>query len=356
MNMYCIESFVIPLVILFGRMVAFRKTKEKIMKKSLTMLLVLAVVSFSLFAAGEQETSEDSTMKVALVLNGPISDAGWNALGYAGLKQIEKTYDVETSFAENVATTDMENVFRSFADLGNDVIFGHGSQFTDAIEAVAVDYPDVQFIIVNGLNSKYDNIACVAVSDEQQGFIMGAIAALTTKVGTVGYIGGLAIPPITNAGKGFEQGVAYIDPSIEALVTMTGSFDDVAKAKETAIAMAGNNADVITAIANQAGLGAIEGCTEQGVLAIGANTDQNNIAPDTVFVSVQKSLPTAYTYGFKMIVDGTIESKVYKLGAKEGVVSVSPWYGHEDVATAEVKAKIEEVVQDIADGKITVQL
>jgi basic membrane protein A and related proteins len=322
------------------------------MRKRGFLVLVLLLVSFGLFAGGAQESTGEKTMKVGLALPGPISDNGWSASAYEGLMMIENEYSAEVSYAESVGTSDMEDVFRSYAELGYDIIFGHGSQFTDAIHAVSEDYTDIQFIIINGNAPKEPNVACVQVGDDQQGFMMGAIAALLTKTGTVGVIGGVEIPPIKQAVDGYMLGAKYVNPDIEVLSTLTGSFDDVAKAKETALAMIGNGADLVGAIANQAGLGSIEACKEKGVLAIGSNQDQNSVAPDTVVVSVEKSIPVLFTFAFEKLEDGTLEQKVYRLGVNEGAVFLSPWHGFENKVSDDVKARLDEIKGVVGRGEV----
>ncbi|ADK80309.1 BMP family protein [Sediminispirochaeta smaragdinae] len=322
--------------------------------------VVLAILFFllaagMLFAAGSQEASEEEALKVALALPGPISDNGWSASAYEGLMMIEENYGAEVSYTENVSTSDMEDVFRSYSELGYSIIFGHGSQFTDAIHAVAGDYPDIQFIIINGNSPKAPNIACIQVADDQQGFMMGAVAALLTKTGTIGVIGGVEIPPIKMAVDGYMLGAKYADPNVEVLSTLTGSFDDVAKAKETALAMIGNGADIVGAIANQAGLGSIEGCKERGVMAVGSNQDQNPVAPDTVVVSVVKSIPVLFTFAFEKMAEGSLEPKVYRLGVNEGAVYLSSWHGFEDKVPAEVKAKLETIKDEVGSGTVKTQ-
>jgi basic membrane protein A len=322
------------------------------MKKGMVLMLVLVFSAASVFAGGAQEENGSDKIKVALALPGPISDNGWSASAYEGLQMIESKYGADVSYSENVGTSDMEDVFRSYAELGYDIIFGHGSQFTDAIKAVASEYTDIQFIIINGNSASEPNIACVQVADDQQGFMMGAIAALLTKSGTVGVIGGVEIPPIKMAVDGFMLGAKYTDPGVEVLSTLTGSFDDVAKAKETALAMIGNGADIVGAIANQAGLGSIEACRERGILAVGSNQDQNPVAPDTVVVSVVKSIPVLFTFAFEQINAGTFEQKVYRLGVNEGAVFLSPWHGFEDKVSDDVKARLKEIETAIGSGSV----
>ncbi|QGP91221.1 ABC transporter substrate-binding protein PnrA-like protein [Neomoorella glycerini] len=123
--------------------------------------------------------------------------------------------------------------------------------------------------------------------------------------------------------------------------------------KETALAIIQNQgADIIMANANQAGLGAIQAAQQKKVLAIGSNTDQNAVAPDTVLVSGIKSVPVLISFVVQTIQDGTFKPQFYNLGVKEKAVYLSPWHGFENKVPAEVKAKLEQITRDLADGKI----
>jgi basic membrane protein A len=132
---------------------------------------------------------------------------------------------------------------------------------------------------------------------------------MLTKTNVVGCIGGQDMPPIRGVLDGFAKGAKHVKPDVEILSAMTGSFDDVAKAKETALAMISENADIITAAANQAGLGSIEACKEKGIFALGVNQDQNSIAPDTVVVSAIKSAPVLITFVVEKVLNDELEPK-----------------------------------------------
>jgi len=291
---------------------------------------------------------------VALVLNGPVSDMGWNASGYSGLVKIEENFGAEISYTESVAQSDMEDVLRNYAVAGFELIFAHGSQFQDAVINTSSQFPDTTFVIVNGNADGYDNIVCVQVADEEQGFLMGAFAALMTETGTVGVIGGAEIPPITNAVKGFQVGVEYIDSSVEVLSAMTGSFDDITAAKETALAFIDNGADYIAAIANQAGLGPLEATAEKGVYSIGANTDQFELAPTSVVTSVVKDVSMAYNFAYQTYIEGGFSQSIYRIGTKEGLIFFSPYHDFEDHVPQDVRDRMAEVIAELEAGNITI--
>lgn len=304
-------------------------------------------------APSNSQASDNNQMKVALLLPGPVNDMGWNASAYEGLKQAEKEYNAQVAYRENVAQSDMEEAFRAYAMQGYNVIIGHGFQFGDAAQKVAPQFPQVKFVVTSSDIHQEPNLASVNIDNEVQGFLMGAVAGLMTKSGTVAALGGQQIPPIIGSVEGFAKGAKYVNPKVKVITTYTGSFDDVNKMKETALAIIENQgADIIMANANQAGLGAIQAAQQKKVLAIGSNTDQNAVAPETVLVSGIKSVPVLVSFVVQKIQDGSFKPQFYNLGVKEKAVFLSPWHGFDSKVPAEVKAKLDQITQDLGDGKI----
>ncbi len=289
---------------------------------------------------------------VALVLPGPISDMGWNASGYEGLMIIESQYGAEVSYAENVSESDAEGVMRDYANAGFDIVFVHGAVFQDAMANAAPDCPDTMFVITNYYESDAPNIVAVAVADAEQGFLMGAFSALMTKSGTVGVIGGIEIPPITDAVKGFAVGAAYADPDVKVLSAMTGSVEDAGLAKEVALSMIDQGADFVSAIANQAGLGVLEATADKGMYSVGANVDQFDASPDSVVTSVTKEVSKAYDFIYSKYLEGDLNPEIYRIGAKEDLIYLTPYHDFEDFVPEEVKTRIQEITQDLIDGKV----
>jgi len=334
---------------------------KKITCMALALLLLLSAGCASPGDAIEPngEELEDNTQadvpSVALLLNGPISDMGWNASAYNALLQIEEIYGAQISYAESVSQSDMGDMFRNYAEQGYDMIYGHGSQFMDACLSVHTEYPEVQFVIINGPSPTEPNVACTQIADDHQGYLMGSFAALMTQTGTVGIVGGLELPPITNAIRGFEAAVASLNPDARVLSAMTGSFDDAAAAKETAIAFINEGADYVGAVAAAAGMGAIEGCQEEGVCAIGGSGgDQSGAAPDTVAVSVIKDISVPFLMSYEKHMAGELKPEISRFGVGEGAVYYSPYHNFEDKIPEEVQIKLDEVIQGLSDGSISV--
>jgi basic membrane protein A len=149
--------------------------------------------------------------------------------------------------------------------------------------------------------------------------------------------------------------VKYVNPDADFITTFTGSFEDVGKMKETAIAAIEKGADIVMADAGQAGIGAIEAAQDKGVLAIGFNADQAAVAPDTVVVSMIKEAGLAVDFVIEQYLADTLEPKLYNLGVKEKIISLSPWHNFEDKVPSEVKEKLAEIINDLEEGRLDLE-
>lgn len=333
------------------------------MLKRLMVVLLLAAMFVSVIgcsnnasatAGDEDEIVEpaEEAIKVALLLAGPISDMGWNALAYEGLMRIEEQYEnVETSFVESISNSDKEEVFRGFAEQDFDLIIAHGFEFADSGTKVAKDYPDISFAVVSGIPNG-SNLSTIGLDYIQQGFIAGAIAGLITETKVVGGIGGMNIPPIADMVMGYGAGAKYIDSDIEVIATMTGNFEDANQCKELTFAMIESGADTIMACADQANLGAVEGAKERGIYYVGVNTDMNNIAPDTVVNTSINDGGVMFTYLYDLFLAGELTGNSYLIGLDEGAVYLGDWHGFEDKVPEEHKEQLQQIIEDLAAGAI----
>lgn len=322
------------------------------MKKSMRFVaLVLSILlTFGLMVGVTAES--DKKVKVALILEGAISDMSWNATAYNGLKKIE-ALGAEVKYIENTPASSVADAIRIFGDEGYDVIFLSTNSYADAGAATAKEYPNTQFFFINS-NIVDTNCASFVIQDAEQGFLMGALSALLTQSKTVGFIGGLEIQPIKNGGQGFAQGVAYVDPSIKVLAQNTGSFDDVNAAKELAKSFIGQGADVLSPMANQASLGVMEAAQESGTSkAIGSGLNQETVAPDAAVTAIVKDTSIAYEAAYKTYLEKKIPSEPIKMGAAQGVVYIGDYY---TTVSDDVKAKLADIYTKLAAGEITITL
>ncbi len=349
------------------------------MKKFLSLFLVLTLMSILFMSCSSTSASSEATISeaeasavesggeatseaaggtegdaltVAMLMPGPINDQGWNAKAYEGLMAIEEQLGAEVTFTENVQASDYEELFRGYAELGYDMILGHGFQFVDAAMAVAPQYPDSFFVITSTSAHQEPNLCGLQNKNDEMGFLAGVVAALETETGVVGSVGGAELPPITAYQDGFEAGVAHIDPEIEVLTSSIGNNDDTAAAKQMAQAMIDEGADVLSHDANAAGLGVFEAVNEapEGVRIIGCIDDQYDLAPDRVITSAMNAMSDAILHSAIMLQEGELEPIAYNYGVAEGTVSVADFRDYP--ISDENRAVVEDVVEQLRNGEI----
>ncbi len=340
---------------------------KKLMKKSVA-LFAAAVFAFGLTACGSSDTSgsssEDSSssdasapeglvQSIALILPGVITDQSWSQLAYEAVEELaDEGYD--TAYTESVATADAETTFRTYADQGYDLIIGHGSEFTEAAVTVAGDYPDTYFFCTNkcpdGVEPP-DNLGFCYTKEYEAAFACGVAAALMTESNIVGYLGGMEQASQIADRNAFTDGVAYIDPEIQVISIMSGSFDDSALGNEAALSMIEQGADVLMHSCDTTGLGLIEACTENNVMCIGYGADQKDLAPDLMITSCIADTGAAIEQVIDVV--GTDQfGTSWSPGMTEGIVFIGE-FG--DNVPQDVQDQVNDVVDQIKSGELVVE-
>jgi len=266
---------------------------------------------------------DDSTpgaFRVALLTPGPISDAGWNAGAYEGLLRIRDSLDAQVSHVETRTPAEFEESFRDFASRGYQLVFGHGFEFQDAAARVGADYPGTVFITTSGSTVRA-NVSPMVFRLEEGTYLTGMLAGGMTRSGRLGFIGGIQLPPVEGTYLGFQGGARAVRPGTEVLQAYLGNFEDVAAAKENALAQIRRGADVILHNADAASFGIFQAVREsRGVFALGANKDQNAVAPDVILASATLDVPHALLLVARMVRDGAFEPGVMYFGIRDSVV------------------------------------
>ena len=330
------------------------------MKKIFALVLAL-VMALSLVACGSKEEAKKEeaaaeTVRVACILSGPISDMSWNYTAHQGMLKIEEM-GAEIAYQENVENSALPDCINTYASEGYDVIFLSTNSYEEAAMSIVKDYPDTQFIIING-GTTQGNVTSYAVADEDQGFMQGVICAALTESNKVGFVGAMEITPILNGRSGFEQGAKYVKSDVEINAVMTGSFTDVAAAKETAKAMINQGVDAIAPMCDNAALGVDEAAEEGGIYAAASGEGQDSIAPNAVVCAVIKDTSIVYAQAYKDYLEGKLtgDTGVLKLGAKEGVVYLSDWYAAAADITDAQKTVVADAYKALAAGEVTIEL
>jgi len=230
---------------------------------------------------GSGEAPDGSGKKVGLVFDiGGKDDKSFNESAFNGLEAAKESMGVETKALEpNADGSNREDLLRELADDGYGLVIGVGFNFFDPLTAVAGDYPDTDFAIVDSV-VEADNVASITFAEEQGSYLVGAIAAQSTQTDNVGFVGGVETDLIKKFQAGYEAGVAEVNPDAKVEVkylTPDGDFsgfNDSAKGQTVAAGLYDAGADVIFHAAGGSGAGVFKAATEADRLAIGVDSDQ----------------------------------------------------------------------------------
>ena len=280
--------------------------------------LVLSLLS--LLACGKAETpAKPAGFSVALLTPGPISDAGWNAGAYEGLKAIEKELGASVSHIQVKSPSEFEEQFRAYAAKGANLVFGHGFEFQDAAERVAKEYPNTVFVTTSGAKTA-PNLAPIVFELEQAAYLCGLVSGRMTKTGKAGMVGGVELPSIKSTFLAYEAGFVAGHPGGTARPVYTGSFEDVAGAKAAALALADQGCDFLFQNADAAALGVFKGAEDRKIHAFGTNKDQNALSP-AVLASAVIDMPRAFVETARRVKDGKFDGRPLRYGLASGVIS-----------------------------------
>jgi basic membrane protein A len=282
--------------------------------KALPLLAVIAM------ACSKKPEAASTSFKVALLTPGPISDAGWNAGAYEGLLRIRDSLGAEVSQIETRTPGEFEEAFRDYARRGYRLVFGHGFEFQDAAARAGADFPNTIFITTSGATVR-PNVSPMVFRLEEGTYLAGMLAGGITKSGTLGFIGGIKLPPVEGTFLGFQGGARAVRPGVTVLQAYIGNFEDVAAAKEHALAQVRRGADVILHNADAASFGIFQAVRQSpGVLALGDNKDQNAVAPDVIVASATLDVPHALLTMARTVKEGRFHPGVVFLGIRDSVV------------------------------------
>jgi len=262
--------------------------------------------------------------KVALLTPGPISDQAWNAGAYNGLLRIRDSLGAEISNVQTKTPAEFEENFRQYATQGYSLVIGHGFEFQDAAERVSPDFPQTVFIVTSG-DRNGPNFTGINFAFQDGAYLAGIAAGAVTRSNTIGVIGGTELPPVKTSFDAFAKGAQAINPNVKVLTSYIGNWEDVSAGREQALAQIGQGADVIFQNADAAGLGvfqAVKESQDKSVYIIGANSDQNALAPNVTLGSVVIDLPHALLMIAREVKNGLFISRPITYGAKDDVVKL----------------------------------
>ncbi|MSO71772.1 MAG: BMP family ABC transporter substrate-binding protein [Alphaproteobacteria bacterium] len=284
-------------------------------------------------------------------------DKSFNEGIYNGIEKFKK--ETGTAYAEFEVTNEAqrEQALRNFARRGNDPIIAVGFAQGPAVEVVAKEFPQLRFAIIDSV-VELPNVQSLIFKEHEGSYLVGVLAALASKTGKVGFVGGMDIGLIRRFACGYEQGVKAVNKNAEVYQNMTGTtpaaWNDPVKGGELAKSQFDRGADVVYAAAGGTGLGVLQAAADAKKLSIGVDSNQNYLHPGSVLTSMLKRVDVAAYNVYKTAAAGTWKPGLQVLGLAEDGVGYALDDNNAKLITPDMKAKVDAARADIVAGKIKV--
>jgi basic membrane protein A len=297
-------------------------------------------------------------VKVGLVLDkGGRDDKSFNASAYRGLMQAKEMLKAQVQVVEAVDDNSFESLLRAFAEKDFDLVISVGISQAEAMKKVAAQFPQKKFAIVDA-EVPLPNVRSLLFQEQEGSYLVGALAALTTQSGKIGFIGGMDIPLIRRFQMGYEAGARKINPKIQIIVNYVGvtidAWNNPAKGKELALTQYQAGADIIFSAAGASGSGLFDAAEEQKKFAIGVDSNQNWIKPGRVLTSMLKRVDVAVLMTVQDLVSGSFAGGAKRYGLENNGVDFAMDEHNQALVPAATLQKLEALKQQIIKRQIKV--
>lgn len=342
------------------------------MKKLISIVLV-AAMALSMVACGGASSAPASTgasseaastaasgeatsgkeISVGMITDvGGVNDRSFNQTSWEGLQALaEQNPNISVSYLESKTDADYGANIETYLSEGTDLIICVGYMLAEATKAAAEANPNQLFAIIDDSSIDLPNVACLMFSQAEASYLVGIVAGLATESNTVGYVQGMVSDSMNQFGCGFIAGVKSVNPEATVLQFNANSFGDPTGGNTAATDMITKGADVVFHAAGATGNGVIEACKANGVYAIGVDTDQAPLAPETVITSAMKRVDIAAQDISLAVANGTFTPGVHLYSLENGGVDLSPT---RDLLTEEMLTAVEDAKAKIIAGEVTV--
>jgi basic membrane protein A len=307
-------------------------------------------------ALGALAVAQEFSPAVVFDMGGKF-DKSFNEAAYAGAERFKKETGIAYREFEVTNEAQREQALRNMARRGAHVVVGIGFAQASGLEKVAREFPGTKFAIIDAV-VELPNVQSIVFKEHEGSFLVGMAAAMASKTGKVGFVGGMDIPLIRKFALGYEEGARHVNPKIEIFQNMTGTtpaaWNDPTRGGELARSQFDRGADVVYAAAGATGLGVLQAAKDKGRLAIGVDSNQNHLHPGTVLTSMVKRVDLAVYGAFKTAREGSWRPGLQVLGVAEGGVGYALDQHNRSLVTPEMEQRLNQARADIIAGKLKV--
>lgn len=325
--------------------------------KKIILFVFISLFTFYISCSGSKSDTGSQELKIAAIFPGSIQDADYNTIGYIALQEAANKKGLKASYSEKVSVDDADRVIKVYVESGHSIIWAHGAQFNEIVKKNAEKYPEVTFIMEIDDEQKETpgNIWYIERNYTAGFFVLGALSGMQTNTNKIGYLGGLELPFTIGQLNAVKQALNMYYPDVELIYSFVGDFNDPAKAGLSAEWMISEGVDVIISAVNLGNFGLYRAVREadRPVYITTTYTDKS--------IHVPKRYLTSDLFSFR----DTLKSIVIKIleGQKGGHWKLE--YGEGKArytqfpiqnVTEDISLKVKEISEDIAAGKIKVDI
>jgi basic membrane protein A len=333
-------------------------------------LLIAALILPACTSVLGKRDESGGKLRVGIVFDiGGKDDKSFNAAAWEGVKRAKEELGIFLRDVEPGDPTSIEPSMRAFAERGYDLIVGVGFAQAPIMNDVARDYPNLKFAIIDGVID-LPNVASLIFKEHEGSFLVGMIAARTSKTGKIGFVGGMDIPLIHKFEKGYEEGARYANPKIQVFENYVGvtdaAWNNPGKGKELSKAQIERGADIVFQAAGNSGLGVFDAAEEvtkyrrqnginpPNVFAIGVDSNQNWVKPGFILTSMIKRVDVAVFNTVKDLLESRFKGGIHEFGMdNDGIGYALDDYNREMIPQS-VLDEVDQARKDIIAGRIKV--
>lgn len=290
-------------------------------------ILLLGLLTYQLVTNLQQLNKDVNSHKpphrVALLLEGPTYDQGWNSHALNSLQNLKDKYGFTLEISDNLKADQIENSAAAYAQEGYDLILGHGIVFSEPFSKMAPHYPNSRFVTLNG-DAHSPNQTAIKNDMRPAGLLIGKLAALMSKTHKIGYIV-VDKPSEFRQVEAFREAALKVNPKMQVIVKKVPDFFDKPNAIIAAKELIRQHVDVIYTTGDSINLSVIMEAQKANIYAIGYIADQRYIAPNHVLVCLIQDVHQIYATLIEQYLNGNLPSGEVIYGLREGVNRLSPF-------------------------------
>ena len=350
------------------------------MKKLRTLLTILITLSLGVVGCSSKSKNDNKTdnskgYKIGIVTGeGGAKDKSFNQANVEAIQAwVKENGAKDPVVIETKTQSDLSSNVQNAAKV-SDIISVAGYEFEKELTKISAQYKDKKFLYIDTF-VEAPNIASLIFKEQEAGYLAGYAAALKSKTGKVGFIGGTKIPPVERFGIGFVQGAKAAKSDIKIMYNYSGTFSDTNKGKTLAATMYDSGADVIFVAAGNTGNGVISEAKERGVLdmskggevnhwVVGVDKDQyeegifkgkdkdgKEVQKSVVLTSAVKNIEVAVTKILNEIKADKFQNGKHIFGIKENGVGIPK---ENPNLNDDIKGKLTKAIEELKSGKVEV--